>query len=184
MRKPSFRFLVAATALALAVCTTASAESVLRTNWIPASTGMGDLWTFQCPAGGTVAIQVQNRPDAYMGGGSPLDFYFQMIDPDGNVVGAGDDEVACLVQPSCFGCPRQAALPCTAAGTYSIWVSSYNNCSSGNSAAGYQLAVEVRDANANALAAAKVRLGGGPRSKVPKWHSSSSEPAINDGVNP
>lgn len=159
----------------------ASAEIVTRFNWIPGTSGMGDVWTFSCPAGGTFDVIVQNRNDGYMSTGGALDLMFSVVDAGGMGVGGGDDEIPCLSSPSCAACPQALNLSCGSGGTFGIKVSHFGRCGGAGTGAGYGLAVEVRDANSNSLPAKKVKLGGGPKIKVPSWQSPSSLPVINDG---
>jgi hypothetical protein len=163
--------------LSVLVPVLASAEIAIRENWVPASQSLGDVWTFSCPAGGSVDVTVQNKDD---GAGSDIDLLMAVVDPDGTPVGGGDDEVPCL-NPGCFACPQDLAVPCTAGGVYSIVIRGFNNCGVTGIGGGYSLAVEVKDSAAVAVTAKKAKLGGGPKSKVPAWHSATSAPAVDDG---
>ena len=89
-----------------------STEAYINANGIL----IGDVWTFHCPAGGSVEFSV----DTVSVSGAvdqPLDpvarLYF-----GSTLIGFGDDEMACAVAPVCgFSCPS-TTLNCTSAGLY------------------------------------------------------------------
>lgn len=151
----------------------AAAEVVSRVNWVPTGAyNLGDVWTFSCPAGGSFDLTV----DTFVDGS--IDPLFQVKDSTGLQVVVRDDVVPCL-PASCFQCPQVLASPCLLGGTYSILVSA-GPCGTA-SGGSYELSLEVKDAASVALTAKKAKLGGGPRSKVPAWHSATTNPAIDDG---
>ncbi len=158
----------------LATAGVATAEIATRSNWIPTSSGMGDLWTFSCPAGGNFDLAIDT-----VAGGTDIDLSFSIIDEDGAFVNGADDDFVCA-PASCFGCPRVLASPCALGGTYSIQVRAAG-CTTA-AGGGYELSLEVRDAAAVAVSAKKAKLGGGPKSKVPAWHSVTTTPAVDDAL--
>ncbi len=168
------KLLMIVAALLLSTAGTATAEVATRSNWIPTSSGLGDLWTFSCPAGGTFNLTIDTVSDS-----ASVDLLFTVLDSAGAFVTADDDSVAC-VPASCFGCPQVLASPCVAGGTYSIQVrgTACSNAAGG----GYELSLEVFDSAAVALSAKKTKLGGGPKSKVPAWHTPTSAPAVDDAL--
>lgn len=156
----------------------ASAEVVTRAEWIPGTFGRGDVWSFVCPAGGTFDLTVQNAAD---GSGSNIDFFATVKDSTGAVVQFDDDGAVCSSMPSCAGCPQMVAVPCTAGGTYYAQIFPIGICSVTAGLGGsYTLTLEVKDSAAVSLDAKKVKLGGGPKAKVPSWHSPYSNPLIDD----
>jgi hypothetical protein len=72
-------------------------------------------------------------------------------------------------------------IRCLTFRTFSIQVYEYSHCV-GSAGGGYVLSLEVSDSTNTPLTAKKTKLGGGPKSKVPAWHSVTSKPAIDDGV--
>jgi hypothetical protein len=158
----------------------ATSHAVTRYQFIPGSNGnMGDLWTFYCPAGGTVDVTVDT-----ITGNNNLDPALQVLSGDGTSLAFADDTFICSVAPSCgFSCPRVLALACGAGTTHSIKVigSSVTSCVAGGY---YSLTVVVRDAAAVALDPAKTKLGGGPKRKVPAWldtdKTRASGPVLDD----
>lgn len=155
----------------------AFAETAVRRDWVPETVGMGDMWTFKCPAGGTFDLLVQNRQDDY--GVSYLDPAFTVKDATGANVSFVDDAVPCNFTPPCGACPQALDVSCGSGGTFSIQVYEYGHCGT-SAGGGYDLSLEVSDSTGTPLPASKIKLGGGPKSKVPAWHSAASKPAVDD----
>lgn len=157
----------------------AMAEVATRTGWIPGSTNVGDVWTFSCPAGGNFDLTIQNGNDGT--GGSIIDLALIIVNPVGAIIASADDTIACT-NPGCNLCPRVLNQACSVSGTYSIKVYSVVTCNGEIGAGGsYQLSLEVSDSTDTPVTAKKAKLGGGPKSKVPAWHTAHSAPAIDDG---
>ena len=129
---------------------------------------LGDMWTFYCPDGGTVVASVDTKDDTDLTT-STLDPILELIDPDGNEIATGDDENACTYAPVCgFACPAFRA-PCgSSAGVHSLIVRDYGQ-SGCNGGGGYELTVDVFDADGNELTPDSIGLGGGPSRGVPYW---------------
>jgi len=129
---------------------------------------LGDMWTFYCPDGGTVVASVDTKDDTDLTT-STLDPILELIDPDGNEIATGDDENACTYAPVCgFACPAFRA-PCgSSAGVHSLIVRDYGQ-SGCNGGGGYELTVDVFDADGNELTPDSIGLGGGASRGVPYW---------------
>ena len=129
---------------------------------------LGDMWTFYCPDGGTVVASVDTKDDTDLTT-STLDPILELIDPDGNEIATGDDENACTYAPVCgFACPAFRA-PCgSSAGVHSLIVRDFG-ISGCNGGGGYELTVDVFDADGNELTPDSIGLGGGPSRGVPYW---------------
>jgi hypothetical protein len=166
------------------------ADVVARQNWIPsgsyafaAQEQLGDMWTFSCPAGGSVTASVDTLDDND-NATSNLDPAFWIYDGDGTIVqNQADDEITCAVAPECgFDCPSVTDLPCGAKNPHSISiVSAAFTCVGGGA---YRLSIEVKDANGVSLLAKKVKLGGGDKKKLPGFLDPNKEfkngPALDD----
>jgi hypothetical protein len=181
--------IVAAMALATTAAQPAHAQYFTRYEWIPSGSFtqsgsgvyVGDLWTFVCPRGGTVLVVLHNQDDN--GGTSNLDPAFKIFDGDGNLVTTQDDGAGCPAPPECgFSCPLQVETPCGAKNPHSIAIYSSSTACAGGGA--YHLGFRVRDANGNSVSPAKVKLGGGPKAKVPSWvdpiKARQTGPALDD----
>ena len=129
---------------------------------------LGDMWTFYCPDGGTVVASVDTKDDTDLGT-STLDPILELIDPDGNEIANGDDDIACTYAPVCgFRCPAFRA-PCgSSAGVHSLIVRDFG-ASLCNGGGGYELTVDVFDADGNELSPDSIGVGGGASRGVPWW---------------
>jgi hypothetical protein len=166
----------------------ASAEPINRSNWVPNlgatvpdQDPLGDLWTFNCPAGGTVSVSVDTKDDTDTGK-SNIDPFLIMGDAKG-AFGFSDDNFECAIPPVCgFACPSQTATPC-GSGQHWIIVRDWgaNSCTGGG---GYDLVVEVFAGDGRSLSERSVNLGGGPTRKVPNdalaSGSAPTGPALDD----
>ena len=167
----------------------ASGEPISRSNWVPEvgsllgsvftnepERPLGDLWTFNCPRGGTVNVLVDTKDDTSVESGpeSDIDPSLRVVDGAGNSLAIGDDEVGCSYPPVCgFGCPSVTGVACGSRGRHSIIVRDAGKgeaegppCQEGG---GYTLFVEVFRANGSPLSERQVDLGSGPRRNVPKY---------------
>jgi hypothetical protein len=174
MPRPIFALVLTA-ALAGAA---AHADPVSRFQTLPNRTDviLGDAWTFQCPAGAQADILVDTVVDGTdeLGNGfSRLDPSFWVYDGRGNSLLLGvpaDDELDCIVPTACgFDCPF-ATIDCGLGNPHLIVVrdglalaqDAPDECTGG----GYELRVEVFQRGFS-VSPRKVRLGGGPRRRVP-----------------
>jgi hypothetical protein len=174
----------------------ASAEPITRSNWVPEvgelvgsvfppnefERPLGDLWTFNCPRGGTVNVLVDTKDGADRGEGgveSNIDPQLRVVDGAGNSLAFADDEVRCSYEPVCgLFCPSVTGVACGRDGRHSIIVKDAGKgevegeeaearpCQGGG---GYTLFIEVFRANGSPLSERQVDLGGGPRRNVPKY---------------
>jgi hypothetical protein len=181
----------AAIVVATVVCSAvwqASAEPINRSNWVP-NVGdtfpfgrpLGDLWTFNCPAGGTVSVSVDTKDDTDTGK-SNID-PFLIVGDAKEALGLSDDNFECAIPPVCgFACPSRTATPC-GSGQHWIIVRDWgaSSCTGGG---GYNLVVEVFGGDGRSLSERSVNLGGGPTRKVPNGASTlgiaPTGPALDD----
>jgi hypothetical protein len=167
-----------------------SAEEIRRSNWVP-NVGLldvdeqplGDLWTFECPAGGTVTATVDTKDDTDTGR-SNIDPILELFSGAGRLIASGDDEVACTNPPVCgFRCPQIMRAPCGETRLpHSLLVRDFGTAAVTNmpqcaGGGGYELTVEVFDSAGKPVAAETVHLGGGATRSVPAW-------ALEDGKAP
>lgn len=181
---------LAALVAALTIAGSGYAEQVVRRNWVPGGNypDRGDLWTFKCPSGGSVTASVQTVVDLSSTNVAAIDPLFVIFDATGTAVGSADDTVVCAVPSACgFSCPSGTS-PC-GQGVHSIVVRTSGSggddrCAHGG---GYVLTIETFNANGDPQPASKLKLGGGPKYKVPKAllavdaDVGSGGPAIDDG---
>jgi len=148
---------------------------------------LGDMWTFNCPAGGSVVASVDTKDDTDLGT-STLDPILELLDGNGVEIAFGDDENRCTYAPTCgFACPAiggtHGTASCGAGGTFSLIVRDFGN-SGCNGGGGYELTVDVFDASGNQLSQEQVGLGGGPSRGVPDWAVTEGKapvgPALDD----
>jgi len=144
---------------------------------------LGDMWTFNCPAGGSVVASVDTKDDTDLGA-STLDPILELLDGNGIEIADGDDENTCTYLPVCgfacpqlrnFATPRSSRVACGnggSSGLHSLIVRDFGtaadtaiHCTGG----GYELKVDVFDAFGNQLSQEEVALGGGPSRGVPDW---------------
>jgi hypothetical protein len=129
---------------------------------------LGDLWTFQCPLGGTVSARVDTKDDRDTGEAN-LDPILEVLDGAGSLLAFADDEVECTYPPVCgFQCPQVKDVPCGEANPHSLLVRDFgaSGCATGG---GYELTVTVFDQKGHQIAEQKVQLGGGATRHVPDW---------------
>ncbi len=155
---------------------------------------LGDMWTFNCPAGGSVVASVDTKDDTDLGT-STLDPILELLDGNGVEIADGDDENTCTYRPVCgFACPqlhdfngnrRVACGDGGPSGLHSLIVRDFGtagvpHCNGG----GYELTVDVFDASGNQLSQEQVGLGGGPSRGVPDWAVTEGKapvgPALDD----
>jgi hypothetical protein len=170
----------------------ASAEPISRSNWIPnvgflnveGEQPLGDLWTFNCPKGGTVNVSVDTKDDTDIAQ-SDIDPVLLVVDGAGNLLAAADDTIECTYTPVCqFACPSVSGVACGNDGhtdddrdgsqrePHSIIVRDFGVDGAGTpcqEGGGYSLVVEVFGADGRQLSEKKVDLGGGPKRDVPKY---------------
>jgi hypothetical protein len=162
----------------------ASAEGIIRSNWIPnvgqlntpGEQPLGDLWTFRCPRGGTVTIVVDTKDDTDtpdLDSRSDIEPVFMVVDGAGNLLVFAHGETGCAYPPVCdANCPLVNELACGSDGKHSIIVRDFGvttaatPCQEGG---GYNLHVEVFGPDGRSLPSRIVDLGGGPRRQVPGW---------------
>ena len=166
------RMVIAAAAVLALTTSTPRAEALTRYNWVPdvTTTLIGDMWTFVCPTGGSFNIYVDTA------NGSPtnsnLDLAFTVLDGNGVYVTSADDAFACFYPSACgYQCPSTSGyLPCGPGKTHSLLI--YDTGAGGGSCVGggaYFLSIDVKDANSISLPERAVKLGGGPKRKLPAW---------------
>jgi hypothetical protein len=166
---------LAITAVFLTLMLASAGYGEERRQWVPNSYSLtGDMWTFNCPAGGSVQATVQTVDD-HPGSSdlSAIDPAFTIRGAAGNFLALGDDEVACDVAQACgFSCPS-ATVACGAGGMHSIQVYSTGANSALNAecaiGGGYILTLNVFTKAGVPLSPAAVNLGGGPTRTVPGW---------------
>ena len=153
---------------------------------------LGDMWTFNCPAGGSVVASVDTKDDTDLGTAT-LDPILELLDGNGVEIADGDDENRCTYPPVCgFACPQlhdslgNTRVACGDGGTsglHSLIVRDFGN-SGCNGGGGYELTVDVFDASGNQLSQEEVALGGGPSRGVPDWAVTEGKapvgPALDD----
>jgi len=155
---------------------------------------LGDMWTFNCPAGGSVVASVDTKDDTDLGTAT-LDPILELLDGNGVEIADGDDENTCTYRPVCgFACPqlhdfngnrRVACGDGGPSGLHGLIVRDFGtagvpHCNGG----GYELKVDVFDASGNQLSQEQVGLGGGPSRGVPDWAVTEGKapvgPALDD----
>jgi hypothetical protein len=154
---------------------------------------LGDMWTFNCPAGGSVVASVDTKDDTDLGTAT-LDPILELLDGNGVEIANGDDENTCTYLPVCgFACPQltdsrgNTRVPCGGGGTsglHSLIVRDFGQAGAGCIGGGYELKVDVFDDYGNQLSPDQVGLGGGPSRGVPDWAVSEGKapvgPALDD----
>ena len=156
---------------------TAVADPFERRNWIPSGnylffeqggTTLGDMWTFVCPAGGSVQLSVDTMNDSPTG--ARIDPGIAVWDAEGNLIATGDDDFDCTYTPNCgFSCPA-VDVPCGKGIQHSVSIFSVlpnQGCEGGG---GYVLGVEVKNRLGRSFRESRVKLGGGVNGRgVPEW---------------
>jgi hypothetical protein len=155
------------------------ADKIIRSSWVP-NVGvltddeqpLGDLWTFECPKGGTVSARVDTKDDLDTGQAN-IDPILEVLDGRGSLLAFADDEVECTYPPVCgYQCPRVKEVSCGEANPHSLLVRDFGTafleipCATGG---GYELTVTVFDQRGHQIAEQKVQLGGGAKRHVPDW---------------
>jgi hypothetical protein len=159
----------------LAVAPPAGADPAVRYQTLPNRTDviLGDAWTFQCPPGGQADILVDTLDDG--DGLARVDPSFWVYDGRGNSLTPdpglpADDELECTIAQACgFDCPF-ATVDCGSGNPHVVIVrdgialekDAPDECTGG----GYEIVVEVFRRGVS-VAPRQVRLGGGPKRKVP-----------------
>lgn len=177
-------------AIASLLFCTMNANAVTVSNTLPPdgfSAIHGDLWTFYCPKDGTYSLAVDTDSVDYPAdvtngfvSRSALDPAAVIWDSAGNQLLALDNEVACsIISNSGNTCPTTTDSPCgTGARHYAAVYSK-----STNTAGAYTLTVTIKDSLGNPLPNSKVKLGGGPKPRVPKFldlGKTRAAPLVND----
>jgi hypothetical protein len=176
--KPKLRQTTLAVVIAaLCVAPGALAEPISRSNWVPnvgqlaveGEQPLGDLWTFECPKGGSVSVSVDTKDDTDTAQ-SDIDPVLLLVDGKGTLLAVADDEAACTYTPVCgFACPSVTAVACGSDEKHSIIVRDFGAADICQEGGGYELVVEVFKADGSQLSERMVRLGGGPKREVPKY---------------
>lgn len=158
-----------------------------RSGWVPnvgslqaGELPLGDLYTFQCPEGGTVSVAIDTKDDLDVGE-SHLDPVLEIYDAGGNLVAIGDDEEECTYPPVCgFGCPSAQDVECGAGGLFSLVVRDFGtanksaeHCREGG---GYELALKTLSTPGLA------DLGGGAPRELPAWLTQQGFPTQAPGL--
>jgi hypothetical protein len=159
---------------------TVNAQAV-RNNWLQVGFSLpgrilGDLWTFNCPAGGSFEVLVDTME------GGAIDPAVSIFDGRGNRITGADDDVACTNNPCTGSCPF-AQGSCGTGSVHSIAV--FNPVIGGTcTGGGYRLVVNVFDQRGQQLTESAIRLGGGPARRVPAWAvaegAAPAGPALDD----
>lgn len=145
------------------------AAEVFNRESLPRDPGSGafptDVWTFFCPAGGSVKIKV-DAVELIGATTSPLDpVALLFFDTTSSQIASGDDEVACSATLDCsFQCV-DITVNCSSAGRYSLFIFNGVLGGCGTAEGIYDLSVEVFDAangTGSSLTAEQVNLGGEP----------------------
>jgi hypothetical protein len=160
----------------LVAASSGSSAEIGRVDWAAGGRLIGDLWTFRCPAGGSVSASVDTIGDYAVpdgdGGGfvSGLDPSLGILDSQGNLIARADDEQACNMPTRCdAGCPS-VEVPCARGGVkHSILVRDAGILPECTGGGGYLLIIEVFNRDGESLSARAVKLGGGPRRNLPPW---------------
>jgi hypothetical protein len=178
--------------LVLSASATVSAEELTRVDWTPGGGRSGDLWTFNCPVGGSLAISVDvldDRPQDDGSFASALDPIIDIFDGEGNYLGGGDAEFECSVASSCDAACPAVEFPCGDGLRHSVTVRDTGFLSSCTGGGTYVLRVEVLDESGESLANPQVQLGGGPPRDVPPFLidfgiAGRRGPAVDNGPTP
>lgn len=151
----------------------AFAEQVERLEDLPAQpefvpSGSVDVWTFNCPAGGSAEIKVDTVSMA-ANGMSPLNPAV-LVYRGNTPLGVGDEEMNCSATPDCPNLCVDLTVACAAEGEHNILVfnkSGDNAC--GKATGTYKLLLEVFEGpneTGNSLSAAQTALGGKPVTNI------------------
>jgi hypothetical protein len=189
---------------------TATAQvSTFRANWVPGaeSFAFGDVWTFNCPANGTVSVSVDTWDDRG-DSSSNIDPVLEVRDKNGNLLvdasgsptgGLSDDAHPCTIPPVCgilnptfrFWCPEIVDIPCGKGNPHTVMVYGNPNATSFGCSGGgaYALLVSAKDKKGKSVAESKLALGGGPTRKLPTWADAQdgidkAGPALDDVLIP
>lgn len=158
----------------LVAASNGSSAEIGRVDWAAGGRFIGDLWTFRCPAGGSVSASVDTLGDYAVTDGdggfvSGLDPTLGIFDARGNLIARSDDEQACSVPTRCGAeCPS-VEVPCARGAKHSILVRDAGILPECTGGGGYLLIVEVFNEAGESLGPRAVRLGGGPRRNLPPW---------------
>ncbi len=151
----------------------AHAEEIERGGWVPnvgrrnfAEKPLGDMWTFDCPKGSTVAVRVDTLDDLDTGQ-STLDPFVAIFAGDGTLVGTSDNARNCSYPTVCGALCPEATFSCGDSGPHQLIIR--DAFASGCTGGGYRLFLEVIDAKGQSLEESKVKLGGGAKRKLSSW---------------
>ena len=132
---------------------------------------LGDMWSFRCPAGGSVSFMVDTHDDTGAGNSS-LAPVVEIVDAKGNVVDFEVDNSGsqCSIPPTCqtdWECPVAIDVACgTGVHTLSIFSWPETTCTADG---GYDLLMQVKNKNGKLLTPNQMKLGGGPARQLPSW---------------
>lgn len=147
----------------------AFADQVVRREDLPPQpeflpSGTVDVWSFYCPAGGSVEIKVDTVSMA-LTGTSPLNPAV-LVFQGANNLGVGTAGLVCTATSDCAATCVDFTAPCALAGEHNVLIfnmSDSNNC--GKATGTYQLSVQVFEGpneTGNTLTAEQTALGGEP----------------------
>ena len=160
-----------------------------RSGWVPnvgrldaEELPLGDLYTFNCPAGGIVDVFVDTKDDLDSSE-SCLDPVLEIFNSSGEILAVGDDEAECKYPPVCgFGCPAVQGLSCGSGGEFSLVIRDFGTASKDgifcNKGGGYELELAAFDSSGVPVDASQLALGGGPASGLPAWLSALGIPKL------
>lgn len=178
--------------LVLVGATTVHGAEFNRVDWTPGGGFVGDTWTFQCPAGGSVFVAADafaDRPVAEDEFETGLDLVLEVFDGQGNLLAAGDDEFECAGAVACgAGCPALEAT-CGQGLTHSVVVRDAGVLEGCEGGGAYALTLEVTSEEGRSLPNREVKLGGGVAQNLPAWIRRTGlinrrGPVIDDGLAP
>jgi hypothetical protein len=163
----------------MAIGAPAHAQNAVRSGWVPnvgeladGEFPLGDLWTFNCPTGGSGTLFVDTKDDTDTGQ-SCVDVTAYVVTDSGTLLGFGDDDAACTYAPVCgFSCPAFSFSGCDG-NKVSLVVRDFGTASNTgtfcNKGGGYVIHLAVFDKKGVQLTPAAIGLGGGPSRFTPVW---------------
>jgi hypothetical protein len=163
-----------------------------RVEWSPGGGFVGDVWTFRCPAGGSVfasADAFADRPVGENAFESALDLVLEVFEGQGNPLAASDDDVECAAPIACGGGCPVLEVQCGRGLTHSRVVRDAGVLEGCDGGGAYLLILEVTSEAGQSLPNSEVKLGGGVTQNVPPWIrrqgvAGRRGPVLNDGPVP
>ena len=141
-------------------------------NYSSVISNTGDLWTFNCPLNGDFSLFMDtvgaemNFADAGTANESGVDPAFGVFDGAVNLIATDDDGDACTFAPaSGFDCPKLTDFACGIGARHYISIGNASDLPGGI----YKLTLTVRDKDDVAISDSAIRLGGGPKPKLPRF---------------